>query len=859
MNELLRAFRVGVLGLLLLGFSAALAQDESSEESEDAQELQRMSVTGTRIKRVDAEGALPVTIIDREMIELSGETSLQDLLRNLTFNSFGSYTSQFQGDMGTSQVDLRGLGSGRTLILVDGRRLPKAPVATASQSVNTIPMGAVERIEVLSDGASAIYGSDAIGGVINIITRKDYSGWELMYGRAQPQYGEGERDEGTIMWGKGFDQSNLLVNFSWNNRDISYDRDFKDPEQGESLISNNFIPIDPETGQPSVSWWTAFPGGCQDTDAFKLVPDPSSLSGEICVYDYAAVAAAETSEDTQGLLVKFAHEINTNWQLWTDVYATRVEAFGRFAPAPYSSFYDNFPIPADSPNNPTNPESPMYDPVFGPNVPVHWNHRFESMGFRDFTREASMIDVQAGVNAWLGGIEFELGLRKTWNWTDSEFLNWLNDSQIYQVINDGSYNMQAPASTPEEILDRLRLHFYDDFRFDQEELFTTLSWDLFETPAGPVQWVLGGELRREQYRFQGSAVTFDDVIPYEDEAAQRDTTSLFFETLVPLTSDFELSLAGRYDDYSDWGSEFSPKISARWRVHDTLVTRASWGEGFRAPRLSINAIEGFSFPAYGRDPQSCAATGRPEGCLTIYQSTFTVSPELGAETSDQSSFGLVWEPADWFSQTIDYYDIRLENAIGQYGPGQVWGLDQAGLPLPAGLAVIRAPNGLLQEIIHGWANYGFVETTGLDLNAKIHFDLGPGRWRSQLMYSHIFDYGFENLGEPSGNIVGTPTYPEARATLSNYYDIRDFTFAWNLHYTAEQRDLDSEILFYDKEVPTWVTHDVQVNYHTPWNGRFTLGVQNVTGKEAPDAGYFSFWLYDFYGRVFYADYTQTFQ
>jgi iron complex outermembrane receptor protein len=857
---LLKALWGGVgSGLVLLSQSLFAQSADDPADELAAVELRTVTVTGTRIKRVDVEGALPVTIIDREMIELSGETSIQDLLRNLTFNSFGSYTSQFQGDMGTSQVDLRGLGSGRTLILVDGRRLPKAPVAPVTQSINAIPMGAVDRIEVLSDGASAIYGSDAIGGVINIITRKDYEGWELMYGRAQPQYGEGKRDEGTIMYGTGFGQSNLLINFSWNNRDISYDRDFAEYEPAENFFANNFRLTDPGTGFPT-GGWTAFPGGCQDTDAFFLVPNPSSLTGEVCRYNWAAVAATETSEDTQGMFIKFEHEFNADWQLWVDAYATQVEAFGRFAPAIFWSFWTDFPMPTDSPNNPTNPESPMYDPLFGPNVPVHWVHRFEAMGFRDFTRENHMIDVQAGINAWLGSVELELGLRKTWNWTDADFLNWLNEGQVHALINDGSYNLQTPSATAEETLDRLRLNFYEEFRFDQEELFSALSWDLFETSAGPVQWVVGGEFRREEWSLEGYDQAFEGNFPYPLEIADRDTTSLFFETLVPLTTDFELSLAGRYDDYSDWGSEFSPKVSARWRVSDSLVTRASWGEGFRAPQLNLNTVEAVEYPWFtDEDPQSCAAIGEPEGCTIIFQATFTVSPELSAETSDQYSFGLVWEPADWFSQTIDYFNISTEDSIALYDLSEVYTLEQAGLPAPTGLGVRRDPSGLIQEIIFGWANYGLLETSGLDLNTKLSFEFGPGRWRTHLMYSHVFDFSTQNQGEPTGNLIGTPLFPEARGTLSNYYDIQDFTFAWNLQYTSEQRDLDAKYLAFDEEIPSWITHDVQVNYHAPWGGRITLGAQNVTGKSAPDSGYFTFYLYDFYGRVYYAQYIQTFQ
>src|SRR5690606_19034820 len=136
--------------------------------------------TGSRIQRADVEGALPITVIDRMDLELSGEISVADFLRTTTFNSFGSFRPQ-SGSSAQSfaEVSLRGLGGSRTLILIDGRRAPTAPMVGQGQDLNAVPLAAVERIEILSDGASAIYGSDAIGGVVNIITRKDFSGVEI--------------------------------------------------------------------------------------------------------------------------------------------------------------------------------------------------------------------------------------------------------------------------------------------------------------------------------------------------------------------------------------------------------------------------------------------------------------------------------------------------------------------------------------------------------------------------------------------------------------------------------------------------------------------------------------------------------
>ena len=219
-NPLVKAVRnalfAGVAASLVAGPSVFAAEEVADDEDENT-----VTITGSRIKRTDFEGALPVTVIDREQIELSGESNAADFLRNLTFNSSGSFRPQSGSSaQGTASINLRGIGSSRTLVLVDGRRLPKSPSTGSNQDLNTVPMGAIERIEILSDGASAVYGSDAMGGVINIITREDFQGAQISVGSSQvslPNDG-GDREEGSIVFGAASDTSSLMGGVSWNDR-----------------------------------------------------------------------------------------------------------------------------------------------------------------------------------------------------------------------------------------------------------------------------------------------------------------------------------------------------------------------------------------------------------------------------------------------------------------------------------------------------------------------------------------------------------------------------------------------------------------------------------------------------------------
>jgi iron complex outermembrane receptor protein len=860
-HALLYALCVGVGIGLLFTSTPVFAQDEPLDESVDEPvELERFSVTGTRIKKLDAEGSLPVTIIDREMIELSGESSVADFLRSLSFNSFGSYRSQMGTvGQGTSQINLRGLGSNRSLVLIDGRRLPKAPQSTAYQDLNIIPMGAVERIEILSDGASAIYGSDAIGGVVNIITRDNYEGWELMYGRADNEAGGGELQYGNIMFGTSGNDWKVIAVASFNEREVSYLKDYEWSEPTASYFGNNFSTVDPVTGAPFFDL-TAIPGGCNDSPAFTLLPDPWSLSGEYCAYDWALIAGNETSVRTMGMLVKAEYDISNNWLLWANVNASRSDTYGRYAPLPSTSLFFNTPIALDSPNNPTNPASAMYDPAFGPNVEVHYWHRFDSLGNRDGDVGTDLKDLQLGVTGWVGKAELDFGIRVTKNHTDDVWQNMLLDEIANAYILDGIYDLQHPRGNPDDVLNAMKTDYFWLTDYDQNELFATVAWDLFEIGGTPVQWIVGGEYREEMYDSEFHTSSSD----IELTGADREISSLFFETLLPLTGNLELSLAGRYDDYSDWGDNFSPKISLRWRVTDKIVLRASRGEGFRAPELYIHTVESEEWVGWtDQDPQSCEVLGRPPGCFVVFKDIYTVSPAITAEQSEQYSLGLAWEPSDYFKLTLDYYNITLEEEISEFWPDRILEFEQRGQPLPPGLGVTRDPGtGLLLAITSGWGNLGLVETSGMDLNAQLNFDLGPGYWSSTLQASYVFEYVIDE----GIDWVGLPGQPQARATLSNHYNIGDFTFSWNIQYIGDQNDefVDEELGVVEEHVPNWVTHDLQANYRAFWNGQFTIGAQNVFGKKPPLGGYatwgadYNTWLYNGFGRILYAQYKQIF-
>lgn len=876
-NAVYKALFTGFVASSALG-TVALAQ---SDDEQGVEEQGKITVTGSRIKRSDVEGALPVTVITREQIELSGDSSAADFIRNLTFNSTGSFRPQSGSSaQGVAMVSLRGLGASRTLVLIDGRRMPKSPSTGASQDLNAIPAGAIERIEVLTDGASAIYGSDAIGGVINVVLRSDYEGVEIMIGGSEPSIptSGGEVEEGSVIFGTASDRSRLIAGVSWNSREIIFQSANPWTRQGTTSYGNNMESwftnpnnINPDTGKPRYDiMFQGIPGAC-DFPGRAFYEAPPNANGLVtCQFDHTSVSAEEASTDNQSVYAKGSYDVNDDWQVWMNVSVAETESFGRYAPVPDYAY-----VGANSPNNPTNPNSPHYNPnLVGSDgnpvapQPIAVYHRFDALGNRDGTVTNRFTSFQAGTTGMLGNAEVELGVSRQNNRTYDIGRNYLLRSAAKAAIADGSYNIFDPYSNDQDVLNAMKVVISRISKYDQDEIFGSVAFDLFDMSAGPVSMFVGAESKKIKYADNYDSLSEAGQIggsAGNSAAGNRTIDSLFFEALVPILDNLEMSLAGRYDDYSDYGDDFSPKVSFRFQPLDNLTLRASYGEGFRAPTLDVlTQKESFSAETVA-DPASCGSLGAPSDCTLQRDTYFIANPDLGSEQSEQYTIGMAYEPVDWFNFTLDYYDIEISNRIRQFGPQYLINAETNGNPIPPGLGVVRNASGVIDYITAGFGNDGTFENSGLDLNMRFNYDLFGGNMSSSLQVSHILDYSVD--GER--DLTNDPGVPATRAALNTFYSYGDFSFAWNINMIGDQYDdvtvdSDGNVVSKEGHVPTWVTHDFQANYHAPWNGKITLGVQNAFEKYPPirigDFGsrQYDFYNYDGYGRVTYVRYTQTF-
>ena len=268
----------------------------------------------------------------------------------------------------------------------------------------------------------------------------------------------------------------------------------------------------------------------------------------------------------------------------------------------------------------------------GPPAEVNWWHRFDALGNRDDDVEVLLDDLLIGMTGWVGNAEIDFGIRKTNNKVYTIGRNYLLRSAAADLIESGAYDLSRPHENSANVLNSMNVTISRISNYDQDEVFASVAWDMFELDSGPIQWFLGAEYREEFYNDQYDGLSEAGQVggsAGNSAGGNRDVTSIFFETLLPFGDNFELSIAGRSDDYSDYGSDFSPKVSGRWQATDDLVIRASWGEGFRAPGLDlITALTAFSADSVN-DPASCISQSQPPDCLLQVNGSAHCQPGTG--------------------------------------------------------------------------------------------------------------------------------------------------------------------------------------------------------------------------------------
>ena len=556
---------------------------------------------------------------------------------------------------------------------------------------------------------------------------------------------------------------------------------------------------------------------------------------------------------------------------------SKTKSFGRYAPTLNDAGVGAF-MSADSPNNPTNPASPFYEASLGGQgaQEVGFRHRFAALGNRDSEVDNWSTDFMVGIEGQIGDMSVDFGVRKNKTKTYEIGRGYLMGSNARTAIDSGAYMINDPFGTRfttdaersdyEKTLAGLNVTTARIGTFQQEEVFGSLAFDVMEMDGGTLQAIVGAEYRKEEY-----SDTYDSLSEAGEVGGSagnsagggRNLKSAFFEALFPVMEGLEFTVAGRYDNYSDYGSDFSPKISVKYDVMEGLVLRASYGEGFRAPTLDIlTAKPAPGNPSVSDDP-SCIDLGLAAGCEVQVSAITLANAEMGSESSSQISLGMAYQPTEWLNFSADYYQIEIEDMIRFFGADTILAREQSGDPIPAGLGVTRKANGGVDLITQGYANEGKWEISGLDLNVNTTFDFGDaGMFKQTLQFSHQFDSKIDG----GRNTIKDTGEPQQRATLTNSYTWENLDLTWNMNMIGSQYEDVTQVADGSIErtgnIATWITHDLQAAYNFDTGTKISIGMQNAFEKEPQLSGFggrnYNFDLYDAYGRITYVRLSQSF-
>ncbi len=838
--------------LILLAATPAIAFAQA-----DGERVEKIEVTGSYIKRVDLEGAQPIQTIDREYLDQTGYNSVSDVLREMSANSFGS-GRETSGSVtgGTASVSLRGLGAQRTLILLNGRRLAKDGV-DGTVDLNLIPMAAVERIDVLKDSSAALYGSDAMGGVINVITKKDYSGGEVSIRYEMPEEEGGKRTTVSGLYGFSTDKFNATTSIQYRSNKEVYDKDRQWSNGGESTFAptpNIIVDTDATTG--ATSEFTASNTTCTASQA----------ADGLCIFDYTQYSTNLPQIEQVNVLSNMRYEIDGMTEVHALLQATKKDTWYRYAPG--ATTITNFNVPAGTTLNTANGQTLNA----GSNIDfARW--RSLALGTRDTEMETTSYGGNVGLTRYFGDTweaDLTLGTQRIERETTSPS-GYVKKTDLSAAIADGSCNIFAGTDCS---VDRYLPWQNTESRLDYLELRT--NGELFDLPAGPVGMAIGGQHMYETYSdsvdTESRNLNVSGGGAYTAGSGTRHSSAAFMELAVPVMTGLDVQLAGRYDKYSDFGDTFNPKISVMYKPVSAILFRASAGTGFKAPTLTELYRESTQGSPTFVDEVKCAETGDCQA--QQYQAYSGGNAGLQQEKSKNFSVGTVVQATKEFSVSLDYWHIALENVVGVSYRGLTLaerngvnfnacgtnGAGQAGSPYNT--CITRSGKGEILEVRTQLQNLSEQTLSGLDFSLQYNdFVKGFGNFTIRNEASYMLKYDIQQFpGLPIESQLDLVGAPEWRNNLTAQYSpTSNLNFSSMFITTGPNYMAD-----YRTKLATYTRVDLQGSYIIEEiNGTVSLGIKNILGKTPPldltnPNGRLNDSLYDNIGRRIFMSYAQRF-
>jgi len=794
---------------LMLAFSGTLAVTATPALAQ--QTLQRVEITGSNIKRTDTETPVPVTVMTRDEIERTGRQTIQEVLRGLTTDSQGSIPTSFTNGFasGSAAVSLRGLGVNSTLVLLNGRRMTTYGLADDGQrtfvDLNSIPLEAVDRIEVLKGGASAIYGADAVGGVVNVILRKSYIGKSIgaSYGQTQKNDGQTTRAFGTLGFGDlDADRYNFFVSIEGTKqKDImATDRGFigQDDLRSEGFFDTRLGAPRPWLGA-GASVQTPFgtvrqPGLTGPASIINLTPCPEIHPVSLeCLFNIRNFQQVQPETERINLYSRGSFQINPATTAYAELgyFQTKSRPIGTPGAGSDGGVFN--------PSNPTDPIIVHGLPILPAGHPDNPTGQDRALGIRTNDLGGRNNDTDSKVTRLIAGVtgtalqwDYDVGV----GWIESRLKDtnhgFIRATEFQAALDNGTYRINRPDLLAPAVRNAISPALVRNPKSSVGLIDAKVSRELFNLPGGPLGIALGAEYRREKN--ETPPVPFTDIgdivgLGFSAFNAKRDVTAVFAEATAPVLKSLELNAAVRNDHYSDFGNSTTPSFRFKFKPVDQFMLRGSYAESFRAPGPAERG-------------------GSTLGFTTVAILSLG-NPNLQPEESKSYGLGFVVEPMAGTNATVDFYRVKRKNEIVQADTGPILqGASLTGTPLSsvpgaqAGSFIFYDSQGQLSLVSAPYQNAASTTTSGVDVELRHRMNIGQAaRMSGQLFWTHVkkfertlVDGTTREYAGTHGPIVlssGSGT-PKDRATFALTYERGPWTVSGAINYVGPLRLVDHQ-------------------------------------------------------------------
>ena len=862
-NQLTKAVRLA----LIFGAAATtvVSVNASAADENEAKEFERIEVTGSRIKRSDMESASPVTVIDASTIAASGVTSIDGILQSMT-SVGGAMTNPGinNGSGGDSSVNLRGLGSNRTLVLVNGRRMIASGTGAASTvDLNTIPVSMIQRIEILKDGASAVYGTDAVSGVVNVILNRDYTGAEFNVQVAQSGEGDAEETNLDFTVGTSSEKGNIVFGVQYTDRGEASqgDRDFSDCPIAEGADG-------------------LYCAGSSYAEGGHIWGETADLSGrggsyhdfaydgdDKDVYNYSSDSYLFTPMHRLNLTVASNYELTDEISFFSEAMYTKRWSSQQMAPQPIWNseawVYDSSWM---------NPELLSNGIVDG--EALDYGRRTIESGTRDFSQSVDTVRVVLGLEGeFANGYYWDVSYNKGRNDSVDKLANLHNIGSINDAVQAKTFDPFTQSSWEGESIEPFIYTELNNGGSEMDIFAATLSGEAFELPAGMVGFSVGFEHRLESAFYTPDSLTAQGLANdprVEPTSGSFNVDEAYLELAIPLLKDValaesvELSAAARYFDYSTFGDDSTWKLGLTWKLNDQLMIRSVKSTAFRAPTVSeLYSGNSPSFEQITHD-----ATTQTQAEVTVGGNS-----ALTPEEADTFTAGVVYEPSfvEGLSVTLDYYDIDITNAIGSVDNNYIANLclDATGAAINTGSAVCQSANVTIDgtgriAFNNQLQNIGGQSTSGYDFNVAYNFDAAGIDWRVSFDTSVLAEF---EESDQDGTVLdykgyitaGSGAFADIKSNLSVNARSDDWDMTYEIRYIDGMDSFsckDDPSDCYAPTVGSIIYHDVSGAYHVTDSVTLSGGINNLLDEQPP---YYSGnndantdpYTYDVLGRYFF--------